>query len=483
METLKELSTRLGLPFTENLPPPNEAAELVRKLSISFAKKSEMAPVRIEDGRLLVITSRPLDHHAVSDLRLLFEMPVKLMVAPPDVITEFINRAYEISAGSAEDILGEVEGEADKASLQDIAQELEGPTDLLDTDEEAPIVRLLNSLLQQAIKEKASDIHIESFASSIAVRMRIDGILYSVLTLPRRIQPQLASRVKIMAGLDIAEKRLPQDGRIKIKIAEHFIDLRVSVIPTSFGERIVMRLLDKSSILIEMEDLGLVSYNYSMLNDFIQRSNGIILVTGPTGSGKTFVATEAIKQAIASNQTVIYTSPLKALSNTKYMEFSQHFGSDQVGILTGDRRDNAQAPLLIMTTEILRNILYDATSGDPDLRLHNLGLVILDESQYLADPERGVVWEETLILCPLQTRLLLLSASIGNPQELAEWLTSIRPATTCQLIRHTKRSVPLRGIYMHSTGQLVPLFDNRDIQQRKGYRFHPETKRLFSEYE
>lgn len=207
-----------------------------------------------------------------------------------------------------------------------------------------------------------------------------------------------------------------------------------------------------------------------------------VIVSAPTGSGKTFVAIEAIKQAMAANQTVIYTSPLKALSNTKYMEFSQYFGADQVGILTGDRRDNAQAPLLIMTTEILRNILYDATSGDLDLRLHTLGLVILDESQYLADPERGVVWEETLILCPAQTRLLLLSASIGNPQELAEWLTSIR-STECHLIRHTKRSVPLRGLYLHPTGQLVPLLESRDIQQRKGYRFHPETKRLFSQYE
>jgi len=207
-----------------------------------------------------------------------------------------------------------------------------------------------------------------------------------------------------------------------------------------------------------------------------------VIVSAPTGSGKTFVAIEAIKQAMAANQTVIYTSPLKALSNTKYMEFSQCFGPDQVGILTGDRRDNAQAPLLIMTTEILRNILYDATSGDLDLRLHTLGLVILDESQYLADPERGVVWEETLILCPTQTRLLLLSASIGNPQELAEWLTSIR-STACHLIRHTKRSVPLRGLYLHPTGQLVPFLESRDIQQRKGYRFHPETKRLFSKYE
>lgn len=211
-------------------------------------------------------------------------------------------------------------------------------------------------------------------------------------------------------------------------------------------------------------------------------SHADVIVSAPTGSGKTYIALEAMKQAMAAKQTVIYTSPLKALSNTKYMEFSQCFGRDQVGILTGDRRDNAQAPLLVMTTEILRNILYDATSGDRDLRLHTLGLVILDESQYLADPERGVVWEETLILCPAQTRLLLLSASIGNPQELANWLTSIR-STKCHLIRHTTRSVPLRGLYLHPAGQLVPLLESRDIQQRKGYRFHPEAKRLFNEYE
>lgn len=207
-----------------------------------------------------------------------------------------------------------------------------------------------------------------------------------------------------------------------------------------------------------------------------------VIVSVPTGSGKTYVATEAIRRAMANDQTVIYTSPLKALSNTKLTEFSQIFGADQVGILTGDRKDNPHAPVLIMTTEILRNLLYDATSGEIDVRLDTLGLVIMDESQYLADPERGVVWEETIIFCPGQARLLLLSASIGNPDEIAAWMTSIRP-TPCRLIAHRNRSVPLRGAYLHPTGKLVPLFTSKEIVQGKGYTLHPEAKRLLSQYE
>lgn len=207
-----------------------------------------------------------------------------------------------------------------------------------------------------------------------------------------------------------------------------------------------------------------------------------VVISAPTGSGKTYVAVEAAHRAMADNRTVIYTSPLKALSNTKYTEFSRIFGPDKVGILTGDRQENGQAPLLIMTTEILRNLLYDAASGEIDVRLDTLGLVILDELQYLADPERGVVWEETIIFCPLQARLLLLSASIGNPQDIADWLTSIR-SIVCRLVRHSKRSVPLRAGYLHPNGKLTPMFRTLGIPYGHPYQLNPEAKRLFLEYE
>lgn len=212
-----------------------------------------------------------------------------------------------------------------------------------------------------------------------------------------------------------------------------------------------------------------------------------VIVSVPTGSGKTYVAVKAMQRAINTDRTVIYTSPLKALSNTKLTEFAHIFGSEKVGILTGERRDNPHAPILIMTTEILRNLLYDAASGEIDMRLDTLGLVILDESQFLADPERGVVWEETIIFCPAQSRLLLLSASIGNPEEVAAWINSIRStpirSTPCRLVHHRNRSVPLRAAYLDPSGKLVPFFRTRDIAQGKAFTLHPDAKRLFARYE
>ena len=171
--------------------------------------------------------------------------------------------------------------------LETVAHELEEPTDLLDADDEAPIIRLVNSLLFRAVKERASDIHINPEEKDISVRYRIDGVLREVIRPPKRYQASIASRIKIMGGLNIAEKRLPQDGRIRIKIAGKDVDIRLSTVPTAHGERIVMRLLDKSNVLLDLADLGFETWQLEAVDGLVRRAHGIVLVTGPTGSGKT----------------------------------------------------------------------------------------------------------------------------------------------------------------------------------------------------
>ncbi|HVE85915.1 MAG TPA: type II secretion system ATPase GspE, partial [Myxococcales bacterium] len=190
---------------------------------------------------------------------------------------------YDRSVNEAEQLVGEMEA----ADLDTVAHQLEEPQDLLDTDDEAPIIRLVNSLLFRAAKERASDIHVEPMERELLVRFRIDGVLQEVIKPPKRYQSSILSRVKIMAQLNIAEKRLPQDGRIRIKLAGRDIDIRVSTIPTSFGERIVMRLLDKTATLLDLAEIGMAGDTLKHVDSLIRRSHGIILVTGPTGSGKT----------------------------------------------------------------------------------------------------------------------------------------------------------------------------------------------------
>ncbi len=193
-----------------------------------------------------------------------------------------INRAYG-RIGSAEEVMDDISGE----DLRSVATEFESPKDILDLTEDAPIIRLLNALLRQAVKEKASDIHIEPYEKDLEVRLRIDGVLRKVLKPPKIVQEALISRIKIMANLDIAERRLPQDGRIRLLVAGRDIDIRVSIIPTVFGERAVLRLLDRAFGLISLTHLGLNDDDEKRLQGLLSLTKGIILVTGPTGSGKT----------------------------------------------------------------------------------------------------------------------------------------------------------------------------------------------------
>jgi general secretion pathway protein E len=216
-------------------------------------------------------------------------------------VVRAINRFYEQSADTPEEMIQSMDAE----SSDRILHELEETADLLDISDEAPVIKLVNLILFQAVKERASDIHIEPFQKELKVRYRIDGILYQRLDPPKRYQSAMVSRLKVMAKLDIAEKRLPQDGRIPIKIADKDIDIRVSIIPTTFGERVVLRLLDKQSLLLGMGEIGLSPDKHQTLQDLISRSNGILLVTGPTGSGKTTTLYAALSQINSPDKNII----------------------------------------------------------------------------------------------------------------------------------------------------------------------------------
>ena len=183
-----------------------------------------------------------------------------------------------------------------------------------------------------------------------------------------------------------------------------------------------------------------------------------VLVTAPTGSGKTWIAREEIRRLLADGRRAWYTSPLKALTNSKYTEFSAEFGPEAVGILTGDRKENPDAPLIVGTTEIYRNQLFDSLRGGTNIRTD---LVVMDEAHYLADEDRGHVWEEAIILTPPRIRLLLLSATIGNAGEFAAWLEEVRGVRCGVVARPGSRPVPLRAAFLYPDGNLAPLMDER----------------------
>ena len=206
----------------------------------------------------------------------------RLVLSTRGAILSAINMSFELCRDSAEQIVQDME-EDGKAILSEIKDR----ADLLDDTSDAPIIKLVNHIISQAVKARASDIHVEPYHDSFKIRYRIDGILYDTLTPPKWIQPALSSRIKIMTQMNIAEKRLPQDGRFDVKVGDQEIDIRVSTIPTAFGERVVLRLLNKSSALLELTEIGLEAERLAELKTLIQNTNGIILITGPTGSGKT----------------------------------------------------------------------------------------------------------------------------------------------------------------------------------------------------
>ena len=282
-DVAKALALQLDLPYLGQVSLDAVDAELVQQVPINFAKQALILPLRLDGESVELLVADPLDTTVLDHARMLLQRNVSPRVATSAVIVDAINGVYDRAVNEAEQLVGEMEAQ----DLQSLAHELEEPQDLLDVDDEAPIIRLVNSLLFRAAKERASDIHIEPMERELLVRFRIDGVLQEIIKPPKRNQNSIVSRVKVMGQLNIAEKRLPQDGRIRIKLAGRDIDIRLSTIPCTFGERIVMRLLDKNTTLLDLQDIGMGVDTMRGMDQVIKRSHGIILVTGPTGSGKT----------------------------------------------------------------------------------------------------------------------------------------------------------------------------------------------------
>jgi general secretion pathway protein E len=298
-DLLAAVSFQLNMPILSTINPRELDAELVRKVPINFAKKHNMIPVKKQGAIVIVAISNTTDYSPLDDLRILLDSDVRPVLARKNDIVDAINSIYERTTEKEEELM---EG-LDEKQFGNLA--LDEPEDLLDAEDEAPIIRLVNTLMFRAVKERASDIHIEPFDRDLSVRYRIDGVLYEIMKLPKKIQASVASRIKIMGKLDIAEKRVPQDGRIKIKIAGKDIDIRLSTLPTSFGERIVMRLLDKSNVLLDIADIGFSKNQYEVITKIINKPNGIFLVTGPTGSGKTTTLYAALSKINTSEKNII----------------------------------------------------------------------------------------------------------------------------------------------------------------------------------
>ncbi|RKY17220.1 MAG: pilus assembly protein PilB [Planctomycetota bacterium] len=277
----------------DNMEIPNEVIERVDK---TIVETYRVMPVEADNSRIVVAISDPTNLGVLDDLRFMLDSEVEAVVATEDSIERAIRRYYGGKEDeSIEGVLAQVDEEA---GVELVESRTDMDFEQLERDiHSKPVVRLLNLILLQAIKDKASDIHLEPFEDRFRVRYRVDGVLYEMTPPPLHLAPALISRVKVMANLDIAETRVPQDGRIELNIAGRPIDLRVSTLPTAFGESVVMRVLDRANVNLELDQLGLRPAEIEVVKQLVDRPHGIILVTGPTGSGKTTTLYSALNYA------------------------------------------------------------------------------------------------------------------------------------------------------------------------------------------
>ena len=361
----------------------------VQRPPFAFAKRHGVMVSEIGADRSLLVCRENVTAQALAETRRFLGMPLKVeALINAERFDTLIQKSYASEGSNAMQSMGDL---GDELDLSSIAQAMPEPEDLLETQDDAPIIRLINALLTEAIKENASDIHIEPYESRMVVRFRVDGVLREVLEPARVIAPLLVSRVKVMAKLDIAEKRLPQDGRISLRVAGRSVDVRVSTLPSGHGERVVLRLLDKQAGSLDLDHLGMEPGEREIMNEIIHKPHGIILVTGPTGSGKTTTLYAVLTRLNNKDRNIMTVEDpieyyLDGVSQTQVqskvdMSFARGLRAilrqDPDVVMVGEIRDLETAEIAVqasLTGHLVLSTLHTNTAIGSVTRLRDMGV-------------------------------------------------------------------------------------------------------------
>lgn len=387
---LLALSEQFDIPYVKSLRGDIDSA-LTTKAPINFIREYHMVPYKQNGAAYYVAVNDPVNLLPLDDLRLLLGGPVIPVLCRTEEIQHIIDTYFDQTGENAADMIDSLTIEAGEGATVHSLDTVESERDLLDLANEAPIIKLINLVISGAIKERASDIHIEPFEREVRVRYRIDGVLYEKFNVPRSQLAAVVSRVKIMANLNIAEHRLPQDGRIKIRLSGKEIDIRVSIIPIAHGERVVMRILDKGSFLFSLEELGMDERDHKHMDKLIQNSHGIILVTGPTGSGKSTTLYAALQRVNSPDKNIITVEdPIEyQIPGIGQIQVRPKIGltfaaglrsilrQDPDIILVGEIRDLETAEMAVqasLTGHLVFSTLHTNDSAGAITRLVNMGI-------------------------------------------------------------------------------------------------------------
>ncbi len=436
-----------------------------RLLPFAFAKRHGLLVHAYESGQALTLVREDASPASLAEVRRYTGTPLKLEVVPRAEFDARLQQTYERESNHAMQM---VEGFGEDDDLLRVAQELPEPSDLLDSDDDAPIIRLINAVLTSAVKENASDIHIEPYENRLVIRFRVDGVLKEVLQSRRAVAPLVVSRIKVMSKLDIAEKRLPQDGRISLRVAGRAVDVRVSTMPSGHGERVVLRLLDKHAGRLDLSHLGMDAQTQALMDALIHKPHGIILVTGPTGSGKTttlYAALERINDNTRNIMTVedpieYYIDGIgQSQVNTKVeMTFARGLRAilrqDPDVVMVGEIRDLETAEIAVqasLTGHLVLSTLHTNTAVGAVTRLRDMGV----EPFLLSSSLVGVLAQRLVRLLDPDTR---------QPYVASEYECSVLgvdPADPPRLYR-APDDLPAGEGYRGRTGiyELVPIDDS-----------------------